>query len=337
MMVNRPQAKMAAKNCMRTARVSPYQIGLVYILILFALSIFEQVTLSLFGDPTYMDYLGTYVMQPTSINMFISILILLISALLEAGFATYCLGVRRGLVMPLQTLFDGFSMAGKVIALDIVQIVLISLWMLLFFFPGIIAMYRYRFALYNLLENPDIGVMEAIARSKQQTRGHKWELFILDLSFLGWNLLNYCTMGFLGIWLTPYYVLTDIAFYDTICASMDGSAGQGGWPGSGGGNGQGGWNSPYGGQNGPYYGQNGSYYGGQNGPYGDQSGPYGSQGWNGQNPGAGQNGQNNGWNSQIPAAPEPPRTPPEFPQPPAAPDVPRPQDWQGGDEPEQRS
>ena len=54
---------------------------------------------------------------------------------------------------------------------------------------GIIAAYRYRFALYNLYENPGIGVMEALNMSKQQTLGYKGQLFMLDLSYIGWNLL----------------------------------------------------------------------------------------------------------------------------------------------------
>ena len=54
---------------------------------------------------------------------------------------------------------------------------------------GIIAAYRYRFALYNLYENPGIGVMEALNMSKQQTLGYKGQLFMLDLSYIGWLLL----------------------------------------------------------------------------------------------------------------------------------------------------
>ena len=51
MVIDRPQAKQAARNLMRTARVSPYQIGLIYVIIVFALSAFEQTMLQLFGIP----------------------------------------------------------------------------------------------------------------------------------------------------------------------------------------------------------------------------------------------------------------------------------------------
>ena len=87
------------------------------------------------------------------------------------------------------TLLDGFSFVGKVILLNIVIYLFTLLWSMLFVIPGLIAAYRYRFALYNLYENPGIGVMEALNMSKQQTLGYKGQLFMLDLSYIGWLLL----------------------------------------------------------------------------------------------------------------------------------------------------
>ena len=55
--------------------------------------------------------------------------------------------------------------------------------------PGIVAAYRYRFALYNLYENPGIGVMEALDMSKRQTWGYKSQIFALDWSYFGWQML----------------------------------------------------------------------------------------------------------------------------------------------------
>ena len=81
------------------------------------------------------------------------------------------------------------------------QYIFIFLWSLLFIVPGIIAAYRYRFALYNLCENPEMGVMEALNMSKAQTLGFKGQLFVLDLSFIGWYLLSGLTAGILLIWL----------------------------------------------------------------------------------------------------------------------------------------
>ena len=96
------------------------------------------------------------------LGIFISILTTLLSSVLAAGFVMYCMAVRRGERAE---------------------------WSLLFVIPGIIAAYRYRFAEFDLYENPGIGVMEAIDMSKRQTRGYKSQLFVLDLSYFGWMLL----------------------------------------------------------------------------------------------------------------------------------------------------
>ena len=120
---------------------------------------------------------------------FVSILVSLISIVLNAGYLCYCLGIRRGEHMPYESLFDAFSFAGKAILLSIVEGIFIGLWSLLFVVPGIIAAYRYSFAMMDLCENPDLGVMEALDLSKQQTYGYKGQLFMLSLSFFGWLLL----------------------------------------------------------------------------------------------------------------------------------------------------
>ena len=91
--------------------------------------------------------------------------------------------------MPYESLFDAFSFAGKVILLSLVEAAFIFLWSLLFVIPGIIAAYRYSFALINLCRDPNLGVMEALNLSKQQTNGYKWQFFMLQLSFIGWYLL----------------------------------------------------------------------------------------------------------------------------------------------------
>ena len=113
-------------------------------------------------------------------------------------------------------LFDGFSFTGKIIALNIVINLFVFLWSMLFVVPGFIAYYRYRFALYNLYENPDMDIMEALNLSKRQTQGYKMELFKLDLSYMGWILLSMLpslfftsqailTLGFSGM--DPYAAL----------------------------------------------------------------------------------------------------------------------------------
>ena len=140
----------------------------------------------------------------------------LAQVILSAGWAIYHLGVRQGREMPFSCLLDGFNFLGKLILLNIVMSIFVFLWSLLFYIPGIIAQYRYRFAVYNLCENPDIGIMEAISMSKAQTAGFKWTLFVLDLSFIGWILLSGLTLGILDIWLAPYREQANVGYFQEI-------------------------------------------------------------------------------------------------------------------------
>ena len=102
--------------------------------------------------------------------------------------------------------------------LNLVMAVFIALWSMLLIVPGIIAAYRYRFALYNLCENPELGVMDALNMSKQQTRGYKLDLFVLDVTFLGWSFLCVLTAGILSIWITPYIQQTNLGYFEAIKA-----------------------------------------------------------------------------------------------------------------------
>ena len=70
---------------------------------------------------------------------------------------------------------------------------------------GIIKSYSYVMIPYILAENPDISRKEAFYLSRRMMDGEKWEAFKLDLSFLGWQILGYVTLG-LGDWLIamPY-------------------------------------------------------------------------------------------------------------------------------------
>ena len=145
---------------------------------------------------------------------FISILVSLITCVLSAGYILFCMGVRQGEDMPFSTLLDGFGFAGKVIWLNILMYIYIFLWSMLFVIPGIVAAYRYRFALYNLMENPELTASQAIALSKMQTFGMKGQLLMLDLSFFGWAILTALTAGILSIWLTPYMQLADLGYYE---------------------------------------------------------------------------------------------------------------------------
>ncbi len=92
-----------------------------------------------------------------------------------------------------------------------------ALWTCLFIVPGIIKAYSYRMVPYILAENPDCSALEVIKKSQAMMKGHKWEAFKLDVSFIGWTLLSILTFGIVGIfWTEPYVLQTDAELYKYI-------------------------------------------------------------------------------------------------------------------------
>lgn len=91
----------------------------------------------------------------------------------------------------------------------------VSLWSLLFVIPGIVKAYSYSMMFYVIAENPKIGAMKAMDISKVLTQGHKANLFMMDLSFLGWAFLSMLSCGIGFIWLLPYMIMAKTyAYYD---------------------------------------------------------------------------------------------------------------------------
>lgn len=82
------------------------------------------------------------------------------------------------------------------------------LWSLLFVIPGIIKSYSYSMSMYILAENKGKPALECINESKAMTEGHKMDLFVLSLSFIGWALLGTITFGIAYIWVLPYMQAT---------------------------------------------------------------------------------------------------------------------------------
>lgn len=101
--------------------------------------------------------------------------------------------------------FDDFWAAFKVIFL----VGLFTwLWSLLFIIPGIVKAISYSMAPYILAENKGKPALECINESKAMTNGHKMDLFVLGLSFIGWGLLCAVTFGIAYIWVGPYMQAT---------------------------------------------------------------------------------------------------------------------------------
>ena len=196
--IDRKQLKWDSKALLRTAQVSPMAMTALYLGLVLVLDAADVLS----GGSAALG-IGSL------LSTFVSVLTGLVGMVLSAGFVLYCMAIRRGERAEFLTLFDGFAFVGKVIGLNIVITVFIALWSMLFVIPGIVAAYRYRFALYNLYENPGIGIMEALDMSKRQTVGYKAQLFLLDLSYYGWAFLAALPSAVLE-WCVSYQELSAI-------------------------------------------------------------------------------------------------------------------------------
>lgn len=90
------------------------------------------------------------------------------------------------------------------------------LWSLLLIIPGIIKAYSYSLTPYILIDNPELSPREAVRRSQQMMQGQKFNLFYLQLSFIGWSILACLTGGIGFLWLLPYMQTSQAVFYQNI-------------------------------------------------------------------------------------------------------------------------
>lgn len=101
--------------------------------------------------------------------------------------------------------------------ISFIRDICLVLWSMLFFIPGIIKAYEYWAINYILAVRPDIDRKEAFRLSKAIIDGHKWECFVLQLSFLGWILLASLTGSILGIfYVYPYMQATFVEYFSEL-------------------------------------------------------------------------------------------------------------------------
>lgn len=80
----------------------------------------------------------------------------------------------------------------------------------------IVMYFSYAMTYYVMIENPDYSVSQAMKESKTFMKGHKLDLFLLWLSFIGWAILAILTLGIGFLWLSPYVGTTTAHFYRYI-------------------------------------------------------------------------------------------------------------------------
>lgn len=93
------------------------------------------------------------------------------------------------------------------------MVLFVFLWSLLLVIPGIIKGFSYAMTQYILADCPNVKAKDALKLSMRMMNGHKWEYFVLGLSFIGWALLSVLTLGILAVFYTNPYMQSSFAAY----------------------------------------------------------------------------------------------------------------------------
>ena len=276
---NRPEAKALAKQAMRTTYPHPMLVTLVYLLLTSVLtSLVSSLVTDPFTTFYYYVWDGVYgvedlirvLLTPRNVASFlvIQLLITVYQWIMSFGYTSYVLRMARNEQPNYWNLLDGFRTIGRAFLVYLLIYIFTTLWSLLFLVPAFIVMlvsalggpmlmflalllviaaailsvivtYRYRLAVYFLLDNPEMGALAAITESKRAMMGWKGELCIQDLSFLGWwlllslasllafslgsifglgvgGLLSFLTVKIASLWFSPYIWGTEANFYDWV-------------------------------------------------------------------------------------------------------------------------
>lgn len=140
----------------------------------------------------------------------------IVSAAFGLGGSWVYLKIARDEEISVGNIFYGFEDLWTAIKAHFFMSLFIWLWSLLLIIPGIIKAYAYSMTFFILAENKGMPVLEAITLSRNMMDGHKMDLFLLTLSFIGWFILVVITFGIAGIWVYPYFYATWANFYLSV-------------------------------------------------------------------------------------------------------------------------
>ena len=150
----------------------------------------------------------------------LSLVRLILGGVIQLGYTKFLLAQHDGREYEVKDLFSQFERFSVGFLQLFLRELYTLLWCLLLVIPGIIKSYSYSMAMYIKLDHPDYTWKECINESKAMMKGHKMELFVLDLSFIGWHLLALVTFGLSYIYVGPYLATTRAGFYRSLAGGQ---------------------------------------------------------------------------------------------------------------------
>lgn len=206
--MNRIELKTNAKQQIKGKIGKLFLVSLIVALISGGLSVFYSTSPGLW---TYGIFNNLLIASVFSIISFFVVI-----PAFEIGLTRIYIKISRNGDFEVKEIFDGFNYFLKSFCVNFMSGLFIFLWSLLLVVPGIIKAFSYAMAPFIIADDPETGVLEAISRSKVMMHGHKGELFVLILSFIGWAILSTLTLGILYIWTAPYMMATYTNFYNKL-------------------------------------------------------------------------------------------------------------------------
>ena len=156
-------------------------------------------------------YLIFFVLMGAVTGTFVGALIL--SGPLYLGIIKFLKATSNKDKVEFDILFKGFENFVPAMILWLLQSVFVFLWSLLLFIPGVIKAFAYSMAMFILEEDPTMDPMLVLKKSEDMMKGHKWELFCLFFSYIGWIILSMLTFGILFLWVKPKMDMAHYEFY----------------------------------------------------------------------------------------------------------------------------
>lgn len=137
----------------------------------------------------------------------------------QVGLARVCINAYEGRSFGITDLFRAFrdGRYWRVVGAMALNTLFITLGLLLFIVPGIIVALGLFPLPYMLAEDDSLSGMEAIRRAWDRSNGYKGNIFLFELSFIGWMLLNALTFGILGLfYVNPYFEVSLAGYYTAL-------------------------------------------------------------------------------------------------------------------------
>lgn len=143
-----------------------------------------------------------------------SLISLFLGGVISVGLCKFLLDMTTKREEPrFETLFSQFNIYLKTLGLNILITLSVCIGTILFIVSGIIVGLMFSQSYYILSEDPSKSITQCIKESVDMMNGHKWDLFYLELTFIGWWLLTAITVGIAGLWVAPYVKVTETNFY----------------------------------------------------------------------------------------------------------------------------